>query len=874
MADKKVRIVVTGKDDASKAMKSVNQSLLSVVKGAALVAVAFTAMKKATAVVTELVAESTKLAARNQMMATSLKVVGSNAGWTGGQLERAVAAVKEMGITTGVATTTVTRYIQSQLDAGKTTGEATARMVELASAARDLAVVAGTNTSEALQTMQRAISGVLPRSLRVFGITENLNSVFTRYAETLGIAAEELTELQRKQAVEWRILEEGVIVAGAYEEAMGSVGKQQASLARHTEEAQAALGEAFLPAMSLGVTIATEFWAAIGEVAPQISEQLAPALESLGATVMPLVLDAIGTMIEQLPILAGHISDLTLMITDTIDALLDMRLETADTSETFEEYEKRIIEAHRGHGLLAISMTTTQLRDELLRSGILMTEDAFYANAAAVVANASELERLSNMTSIVGSGLQDLALDAGVATDAMGAYTDQVWAALVAEDAFFGGWGSEHVAPGIDWDAVGEAAEEAQDKEAKAAREAARAATDAYNEEIRKIRVEEALAGLPGAFAESIDRMREALSGLEDFELIDATELGEKLENMIWAMSETVQALIPMLQNLAEMYGGEVLVESADLAGNITDVLGVLSSIGKLADVREAKFLKVKRFTDLITNYVWGLRIASRKIMDWIRLIKPEWREMLADSTDVAKNIKDLFTILGPDLSKITPVTDAAKFEANTALYFDQMRAVGKKIMQWIGDIKPAWRKALAAAAPVAGDIKSLFDILSIDLTKLDEEAKTGFLDRFTTFLLNIEAATDVAVEILNRIKAKWGDQLATAAETMGHAAAIWQGVADMTKAIDDAAELGGPDIAAANAMAGMTNDILFGRPGQQGGAAGRLPGMGGDTVVNLQIIAEIDGVGTFTSGEISESVAANEEQLISMRISMASASV
>ena len=257
-----------------------------------------------------------------------------------------------------------------------------------------------------------------------------------------------------------------------------------------------------------------------------------------------------------------------------------------------------------------------------------------------------------------------------------------------------------------------------------------------------------------------------------------------------------------------------------------------------------------------------------------MRQIKPEWAEMLADAAPVAKDAKALFTLLGPDLTKIVPIKDAAKFETDSELYFGQLREVGRKIMDWIGDIKPAWRLALAEAAPVSENIKKLFAILGIDLEKLKAPEK-GFLATFTSFLLGIEAATDVAVEILGRIKTKWGDQLGEAAETMGHAAAIWEGVADMTRAIDEAAELGGPDIAAANAMAGMTNDILFGRPGQVGGSAAGQPGMGGgDTVINLRIVAEIAGMGTFESGEISERVAGNEGQLIDMRISMAAASI
>jgi len=153
-------------------------------------------------------------------------------------------------------------------------------------------------------------------------------------------------------------------------------------------------------------------------------------------------------------------------------------------------------------------------------------------------------------------------------------------------------------------------------------------------------------------------------------------------------------------------------------------------------------------------------------------------------------------------------------------------------------------------------------------------ELDVNFADIVGAYFAGLAEATDIAMTIIQGIRDKWGEALATAAETMGHIAAIWMGLADVTRAIDEAAELGGPDVAAANAMSGMMNDIMVGRPGQVGGSGNRLPGMGGDTVVNLHITAEIKGVGTFESGEISERVSGNEGQMIDMRISMASASI
>lgn len=228
------------------------------------------------------------LAARNETLGTSLEVVGRNAGWTATQLQAAVEGVRDMGITTGVATTTVTRFIQAELATGKSSGVAADEMKKLARTAQDLAVVAGVNSSEALETLMQATSSLQPRLLRQFGIVEGLEPVFAKYAQGVGKTADQLTESEQRQAMLNRIFEEGVKVAGTYETAMGTVNKQMGSMERYQEEAKAAIGQGFLPVLRAGVQLQTEFWKGLEAAAPAINAALAPAIERAARGILGL----------------------------------------------------------------------------------------------------------------------------------------------------------------------------------------------------------------------------------------------------------------------------------------------------------------------------------------------------------------------------------------------------------------------------------------------------------------------------------------------------------------------------------------------------------------------------------------------------------
>ena len=79
-------------------------------------------------------------AARTETLGVVVQQVGKNAGYTSNEIDKFVAGVKEMGITTGSSRQSITRMIQAKLDLAKAT--------DLARISQHAAVIADINSSE------------------------------------------------------------------------------------------------------------------------------------------------------------------------------------------------------------------------------------------------------------------------------------------------------------------------------------------------------------------------------------------------------------------------------------------------------------------------------------------------------------------------------------------------------------------------------------------------------------------------------------------------------------------------------------------------------------------------------------------------------
>ncbi len=193
----------------------------------------------------QLIKDSALLAARNETLAVVLDVVGRNAGYTKSQMLDTASAVAELGITTGNSRKLVVRMTQAHLDLADAT--------KLARVAQDAAVVGNINSSEAVHRLIHGITTLQPEVLRNIGIAVSLEQEYADLAKTTGRTTDSFSQAEKQQIALNAVLREGGTLAGTYEEAMDTAGKQINSLARHAETASEELGKLFEPALSAGI---------------------------------------------------------------------------------------------------------------------------------------------------------------------------------------------------------------------------------------------------------------------------------------------------------------------------------------------------------------------------------------------------------------------------------------------------------------------------------------------------------------------------------------------------------------------------------------------------------------------------------------------
>ena len=254
----KVELVLTTKEDVSKKIPKSTSAFKEFASAVAVGNLAAKAGEKAIGLLKdglgELV-EATKVAARIQVLNRVLLLTGKNAGYSERELKRVKSQIIKLGIAENEALAIEQRFIQGKLKIADAT--------KIARAAQDLAVISGTNSSEAALTLTEAIVKQQPILLKQFGIMLNQDQVYSKYAKTLKKSRDELTQTERRTAFMNEILKQATTVSGSYEEAMNDVGKRITSLPRHLQNAENAIGKLFLVPMKEAVDATEGFLKAV-----------------------------------------------------------------------------------------------------------------------------------------------------------------------------------------------------------------------------------------------------------------------------------------------------------------------------------------------------------------------------------------------------------------------------------------------------------------------------------------------------------------------------------------------------------------------------------------------------------------------------------
>ena len=229
---------------ADKAAKSFKKFDLAV-KGLAIGTVAF-------------LGSATKLAARVEMLGVVTVQLGKTAGLTEEEVRNLEEAIQDQGITTSKSRLALARMIQANIDLAHST--------DLARLSQDAAVIAGINSSEAFEHLINVIVTGNIRMGRTIGLQLQFGKALRATAEQLGKNADELTEQEIIQARTNEVLRQGVAIAGTYEAAMETAGKQMLSMDRQIEEIRLAIGQVFLPVLSEAVELLYDAAKAINEL--------------------------------------------------------------------------------------------------------------------------------------------------------------------------------------------------------------------------------------------------------------------------------------------------------------------------------------------------------------------------------------------------------------------------------------------------------------------------------------------------------------------------------------------------------------------------------------------------------------------------------
>ena len=261
-----VEVIINAKDNATGAIKGLQSQLGGLGKSLNNVGADFQNFGKiALAGVAGLVAFATKAAfsaARVEELTFALHAIAKANDISKQAVDETVTSLRDFNIAHDKALQVTSKFVQAQLDLTDA--------VKLANTAKDLAVIAGMDSSEATDILTDAILTQFPIQLRQFGIVKSLDQIYEDYAETTGKTAHNLTQLEKRQAFLNTILTEGKKVAGTYDAAMESVSKRFRSLTgRIIPDFLAEVGKAFTPALIAVIDAITE---SIKEMSTWITE--------------------------------------------------------------------------------------------------------------------------------------------------------------------------------------------------------------------------------------------------------------------------------------------------------------------------------------------------------------------------------------------------------------------------------------------------------------------------------------------------------------------------------------------------------------------------------------------------------------------------
>jgi hypothetical protein len=233
---------------AQEAQRSATSMLADALKA---LAAGYAALK-----VGEYVKDATLLAARYETLGVVMTNVGKNAGYNAAAMDQFAAGLQSQGISMVQSRESLTTLAQAHVDLSKS--------MKLARVAQDAAVIGGISSSEAFQRMTVGIQQGDVEILRNLGLNVNFQAAYALTAATLHKHVDLLTNTEMTQARVNAVLAVGSDIAGTYEQAMNTAGKQLSSMSRYMEDLKVKVGSVFLEAFTKQVQTQTLAFKGLG----------------------------------------------------------------------------------------------------------------------------------------------------------------------------------------------------------------------------------------------------------------------------------------------------------------------------------------------------------------------------------------------------------------------------------------------------------------------------------------------------------------------------------------------------------------------------------------------------------------------------------
>ena len=266
-----------------------SSSFAGMAKSALTAAASFYALSKAVSFTKEVA----MIGARYETLSVVMATVGKNAGYSSVQMEANAQALQKLGISMTASREVTVRAVQAHISL--------ADSLKLARIAQNAAVIGNINSSEALARLTHGIQAQQVEVLRNIGINVSLEKSWKKFADRIGTTSEKLNESQKMQAVLNEVMLRGEDIAGTYEAAMKTAGKQITSFSRYIEDFQVEMGLAFGPATTILVADATEAMKHFSEVVKRKDTQeslknIALGISSIGSVAIA-VSEKLATMV-------------------------------------------------------------------------------------------------------------------------------------------------------------------------------------------------------------------------------------------------------------------------------------------------------------------------------------------------------------------------------------------------------------------------------------------------------------------------------------------------------------------------------------------------------------------------------------------------